>query len=225
MSKVTEIVVKDGTPVSGEGMAIQSYLDLSLSKEDLVDAIISEKETPLEEELATLEEKISEIRRERSEITEESRAWSESLLVKAKKKEIEILSKMFKTSGSFERQYFHIFDTKYYNYTSIKFSSEDGYAGVIHKVENKLDIPHYKRLEALRDEERKLEREVGRVRDKLHKIPVEGKRLRANIARQILSQTEQGRALNDAMSLQRIVNKSNKALGVSKKVTKKKAKK
>jgi hypothetical protein len=205
-----EIIVQDKTPVSGEGVAHQHYVDLSLDKNDIADSILYEAQLPIEDAIEYARLKLEIIDDRLFEITKESKEWIKSKLEKKFKKEMPIIKGLFKSEGRFNYSNTHIECVSYYNSVNFLITGP-GFSSSLSIAEtNHEDYPHWSEIREIDKKRNMLNREIQRLNNSLSRTTTTSKRAKLQMAKQILSQTAQGKALTEAMSIAKIATKVKK---------------
>lgn len=218
--------VIDNTPVSGDGTAIQSYLDISLSKEDIVQSVLDQQSIELEKQLEDLKEEEQVLENEKNQLKRDGRKAIKQKLVKKHGSYISKMEKYFGEEGDFDFNDGHYKlengkHSSFYNECTWSYHSDTGQrASAIYKERNSSALYGYKRKSEISDLLDQILEKQGDLRREIDKIQVAGKQVRLDLAKSILQRTEQGKELLSAMSMQRIASKTNKQLGLP---TKKKA--
>lgn len=219
----TQVILQDRTPVKGGETAFQGYLDLTLNKDDLVEAILAEHQIPVQEKIDAVTEELRELSDRENQISIESKKWIEGVLYKSHKKEIETFSTLLKTKGKIDFSKNYAFSVDYYAKAVFSIVLPTTTVTIAcNRGSNEKDWPHYEEMEKLSKKRKELARVKQRLQKDFSNITGKSKKVKLELAKQLLSQTDQGKQLTQAMSMQKLSTaiKKNKPV---KKVVKKKA--
>lgn len=205
------LTVLDRTPVQGDGTAIQTYLDLSLDKNDIVDAIITQQVADKEIEKDKISDRLWELDSERRDIKKAHKIWIKSKFDEKYSVLVEGVKELMGSEGSYN------YETSWkveYGYCSITFNLDRDTASfsIQHQELNPRDYPHAQRLREIKEEYRDLEHRADKLRGEIQRIEGGGKRVRLDMATQILKNTEQGKKLLEAMTIGRLAGTVKKQL-------------
>lgn len=209
MREVSVPTVLDKTPVNGEGMAIQSYIDLGLSKDDLVDAIIAQQTTKYDDELTALKEEDSDLSQERTKLLSQSKVWIKERFDRKYGDKVQKLSELLDTKGRYS------FTVANYDpmYVTVCWKAEVDNVSIEVKLreENHEDQPTCARLKEIKKREKEISARKSWLQTNIQAKDDRRKTVRLRMAKEILNSTKQGKQLLSAMSLDKVAKQiSNK---------------
>jgi len=206
------VTVIDRKPVGGDETAIQSYLDLSLDKNDIVDAVMTGATAHLEDERVRIQKEIDLIEDEKTRLRAESKDWIKKRAVAVWGTKIEALKKLFDTQGSWiYTTNSHLLNGCYgVAEFSIKQPGVD--ASIEYKILNADDSQHSLAIDSLREALRPLERRMASIDKEIERTMTGRKTVRLQMATAILKRTEQGRQLLESMTIEKLANANNRQL-------------